>query len=113
MSETFKVGDMVSIVQTGCYGGIIKTELVSSIGKMKITLADGSVWKVRNGRKWGSDTGRSFSWAYIRPFEPRDGEAIRRGTALRTIDSISRWDAFSTNDLVTIAAIIRNRKEPA
>jgi hypothetical protein len=55
--DNLKVGDKATI--HGPYGsGPVKVSKVKSIGKLKITLEDGSMWKVNGGLVWG------HPWSY-------------------------------------------------
>ena len=72
-----------------------KTARVTKVGKLKITLDDGSEWKASSGRRWAD----SFRDLYLRLLDDEGRERMRRHEERREVAQLRRGLILRLEDL--------------
>lgn len=103
-SDEFKVGDKVMICDRG-YPRSVST--VATVGKLKITLANGTGWRVRGHGAWGSSTwdGRS-----IQPYDQAAIDEMRLKKLRRSVIDTD-FRGLSDAKIARILAIINEPED--
>jgi hypothetical protein len=105
-----KVGDKITVWKSEGFGGdnvILTVHTVTKLGKLKITLSDGSEWKRRNGYEWyGHDT---YWCPHLLPFKEEHHELERRGKAKKVFDHLKEkidWKGAPVGKLETLVLMM-------
>lgn len=98
----FKVGDKVTV--TRCYEGVLAISTVTVVGRLKMTLADGSEWNIRRGTRWGVD---GFTAESIRHWKDGDDALLKRRLDTAVVKLFAQWDRLTNEQLSQIAGICR------
>jgi hypothetical protein len=108
MSETFSVGDSVTVVRND--RRLVRIAVIATAGKRKLALDDGSEWAADGGRAWGRAGDRWYMGPWIRRTEEGDAEEIRRRALLDKITDSKGWYKLSTEVLETVVRLIEEAK---
>ncbi len=98
----FAVGDKVTV---GSRYSIESVTEVARIGKLKMTLADGSEWKIGGFRRWAARSG-GFSVVHVSLFREGDDVKLKRQRLVARIMDFAAWNQIGEADIDTLTAIL-------
>ena len=108
----FEVGQKVTVYDH--YSGPLSITTVAKVGKLKMTLADGSEWRADGWKRWGASD-RFYTGSHVRKHTPDDDEKFFRNRAVQQLCAV-KWGTVSTDTLRLVLKALteaRSREAPA